>query len=229
MGILADAFAIILGCLLGGVFKNKFSFKNNTTFAIGIMLISVIGLLENILSVSEGDIVGEHTVVVVIALVVGCALGDFLKLEERLGSLTKSSNGSLNGFIDATLFFGIGGLQISGPILLALEGDSFQLILKAVIDLPFAVMMGATYGKRTMLSALPVALLQAVIAAAAWLAGDFLSGELLRQLCSIGYIILFFTGFNMVCNAQNKIKNINMIPAILLIIAYNIIKEFISL
>ncbi len=225
MGILADAAAIVVGCLFGGIFKIKFSFKSNTTFAIGVMIISIVGFFENILSVSGEDITGEHTVTVVIALIIGCIIGDALKLEERLGSLTKSENAAFNGFVDATLFFGIGGLQISGPILLALEGDSFQLVLKAVIDFPFALMMGATYGKRTMLSALPVALLQAAIALLAFLLGDFLSEEMLRQLCSLGYIILFFTGFNMMCRSENKIKNINMIPGIMLIIIYNIIKE----
>ncbi len=229
MGILADALAISIGCLLGSLFKNKFSFKNNTTFAIGVMLISIVGLFENIMAVSDGGIRGEHTVTVVIALVLGCLIGDKLRLDERLSALGKSKNSETNGFIDATLFFGIGGLQISGPILLALEGDSFQLILKAVIDLPFAMMMGATYGKRTVLSSIPVALLQAGIAGAALLAGDFISSEVLKQLCSIGYIILFFTGFNMVSGTQNKVKNINMIPGILLIVIYNIIKEAIGL
>ena len=225
MGFLVDAGSILLGGLLGGLFSKKLNFKMSSAFAIGIMLISIVGLLENILRISEGRIVGEHTVVVVIALIAGCALGDALKIEDRLYSLTKSKSTGMNGFIDAVLFFGIGGLQISGPMLYALKGDSFQLILKGIIDFPFALILGATYGKKVALSAPVVAFAQILIAILAYYLGGFISESLLCQLCSLGYVILFFSGFNMLCPSESKIKNINMLPGVLLIIIYHVIKE----
>ena len=116
MGFIVDACSIFLGGILGGIFKKKLNIKNNPALAIAIMLISFVGLLENILSISDGKIVGEHTVIVSIALVLGYLIGDALKLEYRIYSLSKVQNISKNGFIDAVLFFGLGGLQISGPI-----------------------------------------------------------------------------------------------------------------
>ena len=230
MGIIIDGLSISLGCFFGGLLSKRISLKSGSALAIGVMIISLVGFLENLLSISEdGKIVGEHTVTVVIALVLGCAIGDLLRIEEGISSLSGARSSSVNGFVDATLFFGIGGLQISGPILLALTNDSFQLILKAVIDLPFALMMGAAYGKRAAFSAIPVALMQAAIAILARLAGDFISDELLRQLCSIGYVILFFTGYNMISGTKNKVKNINMLPAILLIIIYNIGRKLLNI
>ena len=225
MGILVDAASIVIGGLIGGKFKQKITFQSNSAFAIGVMLISLVGFLEKLFLVSEGGISSDHIVVVVLALIGGCAIGDWLRLEERLSGLAGKHASSLSGIIDATLFFGIGGLQISGPILLALQRDSFQLYLKAVIDFPFALMMGATYGKRISVAAIPVAFLQVLIAIAAYFAAPFLGDDLLRQLCSLGYIILFFTGFNMVCGSANKIKNINMIPGIFIIILYHVILE----
>lgn len=226
MGIIIDGLAIALGCLFGGLLSKKIAFKNNSALAIGVMIISIVGFLENLLSISEGGkIVGEHTVTVVIALVLGCFIGDLLKIEERISLLSSGKNSAMNGIIDSAMFFGIGGLQISGPILLALTNDSFQLILKAVIDLPFALMMGAAYGKRAAFSSIPVVIMQVIIAILAYLAGQFIGEELLRQLCSLGYVVLFFTGFNMITGADNKIKNINMLPSILLIIIYNVVKE----
>ena len=225
MGFVVDACSIFLGGILGGFFKKKINIKNNFAFSIAIMLISIVGLLENILSISDGKIVGEHTVIVSIVLVLGCLIGDSLKLEDRIYSLSKTQNMSLNGVIDSVLFFGIGGLQISGPILYALSGDSFQLVLKGVIDFPFALMLGATYGKKISLSAITVVLMQLIIAALAYCLGDFLSADLLCQLCSIGYLILFFSGFNMLSLPNCKIKNINIIPGIFLIIIYNVILE----
>lgn len=225
MGFIVDACSIFLGGILGGIFQKKLNFKSNPALAIAIMLISLVGLLENILSISDGKIVGEHTVVVSIALVLGYLIGDVLKLEYRIYSLSKAQNISKNGFIDSVLFFGIGGLQISGPILYALTGDNFQLVLKGVIDFPFALMMGATYGKKISVSAIVVVLGQLVIAAVAYFFGAFISTNLLCQLCSIGYLILFFSGFNMLCSPESKIKNIHIIPGIFLIIIYNVIVE----
>ena len=225
MGFIVDACSIFLGGILGGIFQKKLNLKSNPAFAIAIMLISLVGLLENILSISDGKIVGEHTVVVSIALVLGYLIGDALKLEYRIYSLSKAQNISKNGFIDSVLFFGIGGLQISGPILYALTGDNFQLVLKGVIDFPFALMMGATYGKKISVSAIVVVLGQLIIAAVAYFFGAFISANLLCQLCSIGYLILFFSGFNMLCSPQSKIKNIHIIPGIFLIIIFNVIVE----
>jgi uncharacterized membrane protein YqgA involved in biofilm formation len=228
VGFAVDGCSIFLGGILGGIFKKKIQFQNNFALSVAIMLISIVGLLENILSISDGKIVGEHTVVVSIALVLGCFIGDALKLEDRIYSLSKTQSMSKNGFIDSVLFFGIGGLQISGPILYALEGDSFQLILKGMIDFPFALMLGAAYGKKISLSAFPVVLMQVMIAVLAYCLGDFIKATLLCQLCSIGYLILFFSGFNMLCLPQSKIKNINIIPGIFLIIIYNIVTEVLA-
>ncbi len=223
MGFVVDACSIFGGGILGGIFNKKINIRNYSALSIGIMLMSAIGLLENILCVSDGKIVGEHTVIVTLALVAGYAIGDALKIEEKLYSLSKTQNIEKNGLIDSILFFGIGGLQISGPVLYALTGDSFQLVLKGVIDFPFALMLGAAYGKKISFSAFPVVSAQVLIAGLAFLLGDFISEDLLCQLCSLGYMILFFSGFNMICSS--KIKNMNFIPGIFLIIIYHILTE----
>ena len=229
MGFVVAACSIFFGGIIGGILGQKINIKNNFSLSVAIMLISIVGLLENILSISGERIVGEHTIVVSIALVLGCIIGDALKLEDRIYSLSRAQNMTQNGLVDSILFFGIGGLQISGPILYALTGDSFQLVLKGVVDFPFALMLGSTYGKKVSLSAFVVALIQLIIAAVAYASGDFIGTNLLCQLCSIGYLILFFSGFNMLGVTQNKIKTINMIPGIFLIILYNVMLEVLAL
>ena len=227
MGFIVSAASIFFGGILGGIFKKRVDIRDFSALSIGIMLISAVGLLENILGISDGKIVGEHTVIVSIALILGFFIGNALKLEERIYRLSKGENLTKNGFNDTLLFFGIGGLQISGPILYALEGDSFQLILKAVIDFPFALVFGATYGKRVCFSSLILLLVQLAIAALAYCLGSFLGDDLLGQICSLGYLILFFSGFNMICSPDKKVKNINIIPGLFLIIIYNVILEVI--
>ena len=229
MGFIVDGCSILIGGLLGGLFRKKITIKTHTSLSIAIMFISMVGVLENILKTSDGKIIGEHTVVVTIALVAGYAIGDTLKLEDRIFSLSDSKSERKKGIVNSILFFAIGGLQISGPIVYALEGDSFQLILKGIIDFPFALMLGATYGIIVSLSSFVVVLIQLIIALCAYFLGNFVSEMLIRQLCSLGYLILFFSGFNMLCHPNYKIKNTNILPGILLIIIYNIITEVCSL
>lgn len=225
MGFIFSAGSIFIGGILGGILKKRVDIRDFSALSIGIMLISVVGLLENILAVSDGKIVGEHTIVVSIALILGFFIGNALKLEDRIYRLSKGQNLTKNGFVDTILFFAIGGLQLSGPILYALEGDSFQLVLKGVIDFPFALVFGATYGKKISLTAIVIALMQLVIAGVAFAFGRFLGPDVLSQICSLGYLILFFSGFNLMCSPEKKIKNINFLPGLLLIIIYNVIVE----
>ncbi len=225
MGILINTVTIIFGGLFGSVFKSKLHFENTSIFGVCVILISTIGFIENIFGVSEKNLESTGLFVVVFALIIGWTFGEWLRVDDKLSTLAGSKNSYLNAFIDSTVFFGIGGLQICGPILLALEGDSSQLYLKSIIDFPFALMFGAIYGKAVMLSALPVAAIQVLIAIAAYLSDAYISDAMLGQLCSVGYIILFFSGFNLLCEKKHKIRNINMIPAILVIIIFNLILD----
>lgn len=222
MGIIADALAIVLGGLFGSTLQKRSS-KNYNILAISILIISLVGFLENMYNVQGERINSENLLVVLFSFFIGSKIGERLRIKEKLSNLSKTSNKDLNAFIDASLFFGIGGLQISGPILLALTNDSSQLFTKGLIDFPFAIAFGSTYGRKISLSALPVALVQILIAFIAYFLSDCFSAEMTAQLCAIGYIILFFSGFNLMTNGKYKINNINMLPSIFLVVLFNLI------
>ena len=221
MGILTDALAIIFGGLFGGKLQKKSSTNNYHILGIGIMIISLVGFLENMYNVQGENVVSENLVIVLFSYLIGSKIGEALQIEDKLSVFSNTSNSSLNAFVDATLFFGIGGLQISGPILLALNKDNTQLFIKSFVDLPFAIAFGATYGKVVSLSSLPVALIQTFIALIAYFFSSFFNNEMTTQLCAMGYIILFFSGFNLMTDGKHKINNINMLPGIFLVILFN--------
>ena len=223
MGIIADTFAIILGGLFGDKLQKGISSKNNNVLAIAILMVSLVGFLENVYNVQGENINSGNLLVVLFSFVIGSKIGEMLRIEERLSNVGKTSNKFFNAFVDSVLFFGVGGLQISGPILLALNGDSSQLYIKALVDLPFAIAFGATYGKVVALSALPVAGVQLLIALTAYFFAGFLSQQMTAQLCAIGYIILFFSGFNLMTDGEHKISNINMLPSVFLVVLLNLI------
>lgn len=222
MGIIADALAIVFGGLFGSKLQKRSS-ENYNILAISILIVSLVGFLENMYNVQGERINSENLLVVLFSFFIGSKIGEGLRIEEKLSNLSKTENKDLNAFIDASLFFGIGGLQISGPILLALTNNSSQLFTKSLIDFPFAIAFGATYGRKISLSALPVALVQILIAVTAYFLSDYFSTEMIEQLCAIGYIILFFSGFNIITNGKYKINNINMLPSIFLVVIFNLI------
>lgn len=223
MGIITDAIAIIFGGLFGGKLQKQAEHKNRNILAITIIIVSLVGFLENVYNIKDNRISSENLFVVLFTFILGSKLGDILRIEERLSGLSKTQNKNFNAFVDAVLFFGVGGLQISGPILLAIKNDSSQLFIKSLVDLPFAITFGATYGKVVSLSALPVAVAQIVISLTVYFFSDFFTNQMIAQLCAIGYIILFFSGFNIFSGGKHKINNINMLPGIVLVILFNLI------
>lgn len=225
MGIITNALAITLGGLFGGKFQKCIRSNQNSILAIGIMILSIVGFLENVYNVTGENIVSENLLIVLFAFLLGSVIGDRLHLTEFLSKASQTSNKSFNAFIDASLFFGIGGLQISGPILLATGGDNSQLFLKTLIDIPFAIAYGTTYGRVTALAAIPVALIQVLIFFLTYLFASVFSSQLISQLCAAGYIILFFSGFNLIADTKNKINNVNMLPSIILVILFHVIGE----
>lgn len=224
MGIIFDALSIFVGTFLGSVFKEKVNFKNFAILGISIMIISLVGFIENIFGVEGFALKSHDLLVVVFALIIGTILGDLLKLDSRLSEISDVKHKGLSEFADASIFFGVGGMQICGPVMLATAGDSSQLILKSLIDFPFALMFGISYGKRAALSALPVAAGQIFILILTVMTKNFLDAYVIKQICAMGYIILFFSGFNLMCEKQHKINNVNMLIGIIIILLYNAVR-----
>lgn len=223
MGIVINALMIITGSLFGSIFKDRIKFKDFTVFGIAIMIISIVGFFENIFDINGMMLKSNDLLVIVFALIIGTILGDVVQLEAKITNLSSFANDSFSSFIDSTIFFGIGGMQICGPILLATVGDNSQLILKSIIDFPFALMFGISYGKKVLFSSIPVALGQGIIVLLTILSKTFFDTTIIKQLCAMGYIILFFSGFNLICESKYKINNVNMITGIFIILLYNVI------
>ena len=223
MGIIMNVLSIVTGSLFGNIFKERIKFKNFTVFGIAIMVISIVGFFENIFDVNGMILKSNDLLVVVFALIIGTILGDAIQLETKINNISSYLDDSFTAFIDATIFFGVGGMQICGPIMLATVGDNSQLILKSIIDFPFALMFGISYGKKVLLSSIPVAVVQVIIVLLTILSKTFFDTTVIKQLCAMGYIILFFSGFNLICESKYKINNVNMIIGIFIILVYNVI------
>ena len=225
VGIVANALVIGIFSLLGSVLRKTVSKDKFRILGICIVIVSVVGFFENVYTVQNGKLISGSLTLLLIAFIIGNELGEGLRINQHLSNLGKSGNAARNAIIDSFLYFGIGGLQICGPIAMVTNGDNSQLFLKSAIDIPFAIMFGATYGPWAAVAAIPVALMQVVIALMAWFMGGFFTDQVVKDVCSLGFIILFFSGFNLFTQGKKKIDNINMLPSILIILLYYGIRE----
>lgn len=171
MGFLLSGGSIFFGGVVGTLLKRYVKQGELRVLGIGVMLLSFVGMIENLLSVNEEMLESEQLLVVLFSVMFGGFIGENVGLERRLSSI--SVNGLMGTVISGSIFFGVGALQISGPIALALFGENIMLILKALIDFPFAVTFGAAYGMGVSLSGIPVVLVQLLIAMIAYATQNF--------------------------------------------------------
>lgn len=215
MGIAANAFSITIGAFLGNIFKSKIKNNNFSILAVCIMIIGAVGFIENIFDINEMTLKSNSLLVIIFSLLIGNIVGGLFS------GNSKNLEKDREVVFDSIIFFGVGGLQLCGPVLLATNADSSQLFLKSLIDFPFALTFGVMYGKKVALSAIPVAIIQIIIFSLTLIIRDFMTVEVIKQLSSMGYIILFFSGFNMICDKKYQINNTNMLMGMAVVLIYN--------
>lgn len=128
MGIIINALAIVFGGLFGNKLQKSNSTQNDTVLGIGIIIVSLVSFIENMYNVEGGKISSSSLILILFAFLIGNKIGESLHIEDWLSNLGKTSNNSFNAFIDTTLFFSVGGLQISGPIALAVKASDFSIM-----------------------------------------------------------------------------------------------------
>ena len=228
IGIAANACTIFVGGLLGSCFRSRIKKIKclMQMLGISIMFMCAVWVLQKALVLSENGIEAHNVFLIMACTMLGAVIGEKIKISERIQKNQKERHASaIPAVFTGLLFFGVGGLQIIGSISAAVNNDGSILITKCFIDLPIALSLGALLGAGVALSSLPVALLQLAIGGIALCAKGFFSVEVIDQLCLMGYVILFFVGFNMVFEGIVKVDTDNMLPSIFLVIIYNLLKN----
>ena len=239
MGTLINAALILLGGVIGLVFKKAVSkemeFSIHKATGVAVLIIGICGVLSSMLKAKDGgNITSSGELILVVSLALGTFVGELLKLEERLNkgcrwieSKCKMSNFS-TGFITATMIYCIGAMAIVGSINDGLLGDSSTLITKGIIDGITSVVLAASLGYGVLFSAIPILIYQGGMTLLAGLLENVLVGELLSNLCMVGYALVMCIGINFLTNDEKQIKTVNMLPALLVPVVYQIAKNIIG-
>ena len=226
LGTLINAAAIILGGILGLLFGKLLKERHQDTLCktcgISALFIGIAGALEGLLRTEGGSVVSQNGMLCVICLALGALTGELLNIEEgfeRFGAWLKIKTGNardkqfVDAFVTASLTVCIGAMAIVGAIEDGINGNISILVTKAVLDLIIIMVMTCSLGKGCAFSAIPVIILQGSVTALSVLIRPLLTEEALLNLSTVGSILIFCVGINLVWG--KKIPVANLLPAVL--------------
>jgi uncharacterized membrane protein YqgA involved in biofilm formation len=218
-GTFVNGILIIAGSLIGLFFTN-IPEKYKETVMHGIALVVTLIGLQMAFST-------EVIIVVLLSLLTGAVIGEFIGLEEGLNRLgawigskftTSGSDISVaQGFVTASLIFVIGAMSVIGALDSGIRGDHEILITKGILDGFVALVLTTTLGFGVVFSVIPVVLYQGAIALLAtqidqWLPEPFLNG-LIVEVTAVGGLLIVAIGLNMLKIVHIRIGN--LLPSIL--------------
>ncbi len=217
LGVLVNAAAIMVGALLGVLFKKGIPerFTNAIMSAIGLCVLVIGG---------TGVLKGENLLVMIVSMVLGTALGTWIDIDQKLNALGKwverrfnqgDSSGSVaQGFVTGSLLFCVGAMAIVGSLESGLSGNHTTLFTKALLDGISSVMLAVSLGVGVLLSAAPVFLYQGAIVLLAQVLQPLLSDTIIAEMTCVGSLMIVALAFNML--GITKIKVANLLPAIVI-------------
>ncbi len=207
----------------------KERFQNTLMAACGVatIFIGITGTLQGMLTVNDGKIETQGTMLLIFSLVLGGLFGEWINIEKRMDSIgeklkkllkAENDNKFVDGFVNTSLIICVGAMAIVGSIQDGLTGDYSMLTAKAILDFVIVVIMASTYGAGAMCSAIAIFIYQGAITLVSHFAGNFISEELTGYLSYIGSALIFCVGINITFG--KKIRVGNLLPALLVPVGY---------
>ena len=211
----------LAGHLAGSRLKPAMQETVLTMTGIGVMVMGIGGALEKMLVFSDGKLSSANTMMMIVSLALGSAIGEALQIEEKIvqfGEWLKAKSNStgdgsfVNGFVTASCTVCIGAMAVIGAIQDGTSGNYSTLLAKGLIDAIIICIMTASLGKGCIFSAIPVGIIQGIITAIAFFTGNFMPQKALDNLSFVGSVLIFCVGLNLVRKKQIRVAN--TLPAI---------------
>lgn len=230
IGTIINSVSIIAGGLMGHftgkLFKPEQQDALNKACGISVIFIAIAGAMEGMLKIENLEISSGRSMLVVLCIAIGTAIGELLCIEKRFeqfGEWLKRKTGNsgdagfVNAFVTASLTVSIGAMAIVGAIQDGLLNDFSTLAVKSVLDFIIIAVMSSSMGRGCAFSALPVFVFEGSITLLARLLSPVMTAAAVAYLSLIGSVLIFCIGINLVWG--KKINVANMLPAVLLAIA----------
>ena len=217
IGVLINTATVIIGSLVGLIFKKGISKRFSDAVMIGIGLCTIyIGI--------TGALKGENPLILIGSIFIGVIIGTWIDIDKRITSAGnwmenrfKKTDGDspsiTQGFVTASLLFCIGAMTIVGSLNAGLTGDIDMLLTKSVLDLISATILTVSLGIGVIFAAAFVLVFQGAIVLLAQFLQPILTPSSIAEITCAGSIMIIALGLNII--GVTKIKVANYLPAII--------------
>lgn len=222
MGTIINVVAIIVGGIIGLIFRERFPER------IAQTALQVMGLFTFVVGIQMA-LQGKEVILILISLASGAMLGEVIQIEDRLErfgkwieKFLKATQGSpAQGFIYASLVFAVGSMAIVGSITDGIKGDHSILVTKAMMDGIISIPFAAGMGPGVLGSAATILVYQGSLTLLAKGLQSFFNPLVIAQLTAVGGVLVIGIGINIL--GLQKIKVANFLPSLVVIILLTLI------
>ena len=222
LGTIINVGAVIVGSTLGLILRKQLPEKLTT------IAFQAIGLFTIFLGITM-TLKTEHYLIMIFGIVLGSIIGQILDIEawlSRLSETLKNKWHSKNekfseGLVTAFLLFCMGSMTILGAIEEGLGGRPNLLLAKSLLDGFASIALAAALGIGVLLSIIPLFIYQGGLTLLAKLFENSVTMPIINELTAIGGLILIGLGITIL--EIKKLKVINMLPALVIVVILSII------
>lgn len=216
-GTLINVLTVLLGSTVGLLFHARLPKR------ITNIVFQAIGLFTLFLGFSMATKT-NNLLIMIFSMVIGSIVGELINLEtsiNRLSDFLKSKTRSDNvrfseGLITAFLLFCVGSMTILGAIEEGLGGKPNLLLAKSVLDGFSSMALAAGMGIGVLFSVIPLLIYQGGLTLFAGYLQNFFTEGIIAELTAVGGILLIGLGLSIL--DIKKIKVVNMLPALIIVI-----------
>lgn len=224
-GTLLNVATVLIGTTVGLLVGARMpgQLQRSLTSGLGLFTL-VIGLAMALKLFADPIVHPGDELAVLGALLLGVAIGELLRLSDKLDALgdwfqRRLARGSQpsrvsEAFVTASLVFCVGPLTILGSLENGLNGDVTLLAIKSLLDGVASIAFAAALGPGVYLSALTVLVVQGGIAAFAFLLRDVMDPRTVLAVSAVGGLILLAVGLRLL--EIKSLRIANFLPGLLL-------------
>ena len=219
---------ILIGGLLGLLIKSRLRKRYEE------IVFQALGLYTLLLGVTMG-LKGTEVIPIILSLVVGALIGEWLRLTDRfetlgtwVGDRIPGNQAAFSeGLSTAFLLFCIGPMSTLGALEDGLGQPPSILYTKSILDGVTSIVLTAGFGIGILVSIGPLLLVQGGTSLLAGFLKPLLDTGLIDQLSCVGGVMLIGLGMNILGIA--KLRVMNMLPALLLVILFVKLQAFLPI
>ncbi len=221
LGTWVNVLAIAIGSGIGWLVGQRLPARYSEIMLQALSpLVVVVGLQMALILESA-----TQAIAILLAMVLGSVLGEWLNLEAGLTHLGKALEAAVtrwfgptpltHAFVNASIVFVVGPMAILGSLQDGSMGNPSLLLIKSALDGIASIAFTASLGIGTLFSILPVGIYQGSLTLVGFWLGDSVNPIALDTATATGGLLVMGVGLNLL--QVTRLRLANMLPALPLV------------